>query len=134
MPNVPGPQFPVLNVAGGVVPFDNFGGAPNRFEKGLYDNYSANFTKVAGVHTLKFGVQYNRSNNNDAVYNPPAGTWTFNGQYAQGIGANGLPIANTGANLADYLLVLYSSTKLSLTPAFGRREQGIPVTSRMTGA
>jgi hypothetical protein len=124
MPNVPGPQFPGFNVAGGVVPFDNFGGAPNRFEKGLYGNYIANFTKVAGVHTLKFGVQYNRFNNNDGVYNTAAGTWTFNGQYTQGIGTNGLPLANTGVDLADYLLGLYSSTTLSLTPTFGRREQG----------
>ncbi len=105
------------------MPFDSFGGGPNRVEKGLYGNYLANFTEVRGAHTVKFGVAYGRFNNNDYNYNQAAGQWTFNGSYTQGVGTNGLPLANTGINLADFLLGYYSAASVSLTPTFGRRAQ-----------
>jgi Carboxypeptidase regulatory-like domain len=124
MPNVPGPQFPQFNFGGGLVPVDNFGNAPDRVQKGLYSNYLGNFTRVAGDHALKFGIAYNRFNNNNYVFNTAAGQWVFNGSYTQGIGANGLGLANTGVNLADFLLGLYTSASISLTPTFGRRAQG----------
>ena len=125
MPNVPGPQFPNFSIGGGLVPVDNFGGGPNRVEKGLYSNYLANFTRIVGPHTLKFGAAYNRFNNNDWNYNQAPGQWTFNGSYTQGVGTNGLPLANTGVNLADFLLGYYTAASVSLTPTFGRRAQSV---------
>ena len=123
MPNVPGPQFPSFNIGGGLVPVDNLGNAPNRVQKGLYGNYIGNFTKIHGLHTFKFGVAYGRFNNNNYNFNTAAGQWVFNGSYTQGVGSNGLPLANTGINLADFLLGYYTSSAISLTPTFGRRSQ-----------
>jgi hypothetical protein len=123
IPNVAGPQFPNFTVAGGLVPFDSFGNAPNRIEWGVYQNYPLNFIKTMKLHTLKFGISYNRFNNNDANYNQSAGVWTFNGQMTQGVGTNNLPLANTGINLADFLLGQYSSVTINATPTFGRRAQ-----------
>jgi hypothetical protein len=119
--NVPGPQFPNFGISGGLVPVTFSGGGPNRFAKIDSTDLTANFTKTLGRHTLKFGGQHNRLSANVKTADGSSGSFSFNGQYTQGVGSNGLPLANTGINLADFLLGDYVSVTVSATPPTGQR-------------
>ena len=73
---------------------------------------------IRGRHTLKYGGQYSRFGGNDHGRPSPGGTWTANGQYTRGINATGGNVANTGANLADYLLGRLSAITASVSPSW----------------
>lgn len=120
---VPGPGFPQFGFGGGLVPVDTIGGGPDRFQMVTNTDFVANFTKVRGTHTYKFGAQYNRYNNNTGANVAASGNWTFDGRFTRGVDANGTPIANTGINLADFLLGRVTSVTVQLTPSLGRRAQ-----------
>jgi hypothetical protein len=49
-------QFPTFNIGGGTVPTDNFGANLYRLQTMTNTNHFANFTKIMGLHTLKFGA------------------------------------------------------------------------------
>src|SRR5262249_25790422 len=87
-------------------------------------DYILNFTDIHGRHTLKYGGQHSRFGGNDHSRQTPSGNWVSNGQYTRGITATGAAVANTGANLADFLLGLLSSITSSVSPSIGRRIQG----------
>jgi hypothetical protein len=125
LPNVPGEAFPLFNFGGGLVPVAAIGAAGNANRIASFTNwdYIANFTDIRGKHTLKYGGQYSRFGANDHSRPSPGGTWVSNGQYTRGITASGAAVANTGANLADFLLGRLSSITASVSPSIGRRFQ-----------
>lgn len=125
LPNTPGEVFPRFNFNGGLVPVDAIGAVGNANRIASFSNwdYIANFTDIRGKHTLKYGLQYSRFNGNDHSRASPGGIWTSNGQYTRGINASGAAVANTGANLADFLLGRLSSITAAVSPSIGRRFQ-----------
>ncbi len=125
IPNVPGEVFPLFTIAGGTVPFANFGAAGNANRIATITNfdYIGNMTEIHGRHTLKYGIQYTRDGGNDLSRNDPSGAWTFNGMYTRGINANGTTVANTGINLADFLLGRMSAGSVQVSPGIGKRLQ-----------
>ena len=125
LPNVPGEAFPLFSFGGGLVPVAAIGAAGNANRIASFTNwdYIANFTDIHGQHTLKYGVQYSRFGANDHSRASPGGTWVSNGQYTRGVTATGAAVANTGANLADFLLGRLSSITASVSPSIGRRLQ-----------
>ena len=125
LPNVPGEVFPLFSFGGGLVPVAAIGavGNANRIASFANWDYIANFTDIRGKHTLKYGVQYSRFNGNDHSRPTPSGNWTSNGQYTRGITATGAAVANTGTNLADFLLGRLSAITASVSPSIGRRFQ-----------
>ena len=81
---------------------------------GLTDgNYSLNrnqtsalgesLTWVHGLHNFSFGADYRRQQNNQLADNNGRGTYTFNGSVTSYL-VNGVAQANTGYDLADFLL------------------------------
>jgi len=125
---VPGPGTPAMLFGGGLVPLggiQNIGiaGGPHRFNMVTNSDYVWDFTKVRGAHTFKFGGEYHRYNNNTMARTNPSGAWVFDGHFTRGVDTNGNFIANTGINLADYLLGRVTSVSISLIQPFGRRSQ-----------
>src|SRR5262249_957883 len=106
LPNVPGEVFPLFNFGGGLIPVNAIGAAGNGNPIATFPNwdYILNFTDIHGRHTLKYGAQNSRFGGNDHSRQTPSGNWVSNGQYTRGITATGAAVANTGANLADFLL------------------------------
>ena len=125
IPNVPGEVFPLFTIAGGTVPVDSFGavGNANRIATITNFDYVGNMTEIHGRHTLKYGIQYTRDNANDLSRSDPSGVWTFNGMYTRGINANGTTVANTGMNMADFLLGRMSAASVQVSPGIGKRLQ-----------
>jgi hypothetical protein len=123
--NVQGSTFPRINIAGGTVPFTNLGGATNadRIFAETNKDVIANFTWIRGVHSFKYGGQATRFGGNEHTSNQPSGLWTINGQYTRGIQANGAAIANTGINMADFLLGRPSAVTINSKPTIGKRIQ-----------
>ena len=125
IPNVPGEVFPRFVITGGTVSVSNLGatGEGNRYAAFTTTDNKLDFTHVLGKHTLKFGIQYTRYNANDHDRNQPSGQWTSNGSYTRGILANGNAVANTGANLADFMLGRLSAVNAQVSPSIGKRFQ-----------
>lgn len=125
LPNVPGEVFPRFSFGGGLVPVDAIGPNSNGNRTAAETNfdYTASITEIRGKHTLKYGIQYGRYNGNDHTRSTPGGSWTSNGQFTRGVQANGSAIANTGANLADFLLGQLSAASASVAPSIGKRLQ-----------
>jgi hypothetical protein len=123
---VPGEVFPLFNFGGGLIPVAAIGAAGNANRIATFTNwdYILNFTNIHGKHTLKYGGQHSRFGGNDHSRQTPSGNWVSNGQYTRGITATGAPVANTGANLADFLLGRLSSITSAVSPSIGRRIQG----------
>jgi Carboxypeptidase regulatory-like domain/TonB-dependent Receptor Plug Domain len=85
----------------------NGGPYPSHSSGPIYD-FSDNLTKVAGNHTLKFGVLYERSGQNDFdqinVQGVPGGTNNQNGQFGfldNTPGGSGVGVANAALGLFD---------------------------------
>jgi hypothetical protein len=125
LPNVPGEVFPLFSFGGGNVPVAAIGAAGNANRIASFTNWDAilNMTDIHGPHTLKYGLQYSRFGGNDHSRPTPSGNWTSNGQYTRGITATGTAVANTGINLADFLLGRLSAITSSVSPSIGRRFQ-----------
>ena len=70
--------------------------------QGLGDNV----VLTKGQHTISFGVQFQRNDLSTETDQNGRGAFTFTGLATSAIGANGQPVANTGFDLADYLLGL----------------------------
>lgn len=65
-----------------------------------------NVVLTKGQHTISFGVQFQRNDLSTETDQNGRGAFTFTGLATSAIGANGQPVANTGFDLADYLLGL----------------------------
>ncbi|MGH9673274.1 MAG: carboxypeptidase regulatory-like domain-containing protein [Bryobacteraceae bacterium] len=121
IPNTPGRGFPRLAYGGGQVTVTNIG-APlaNRVATTGNWEYFANFTKISGKHTLKYGGQYARYGGN-LLREAGAGTFTFDGRFTRGISPTDAAIANTGVNLADLLLGRMVNVANEQQPTLGKR-------------
>ena len=109
-------------------------GDANRYAAFTTTDNKADFTDVRGKHTLKYGIQYTRYNANDHDQSSPSGQWTSNGTYTRGILANGNAVANTGADLADFMLGRLSAVTAQISPSIGKRDNTMPATCRTIGA
>jgi hypothetical protein len=125
IPNVPGQVFPRFVITGGTVSVSNLGanGDADRYAAFTTTENKLDFTDVLGKHTLKYGIQYTRFNANDHDQSQPSGQWTSNGSYTRGILANGNTVANTGADLADFMLGRLSAVTAQISPSIGKRFQ-----------
>jgi hypothetical protein len=64
------------------------------------------FTYRRGKHNFGWGGGWSKAMTNTITDSNGRGTFTFNGTATSNLDANGLPIANTGSDLADFLLGL----------------------------
>jgi hypothetical protein len=64
------------------------------------------FTYRRGKHNFGWGGGWSKAMTNTITDSNGRGTFTFNGTSTSNLNANGLPIANTGSDLADLLLGL----------------------------
>jgi len=92
-------------------------------------------------HTISAGFEMRRIDANSLSDPTPNGSFTFTGTLTSQIGAGGVPVANTGFDLADFLLGLPEATKIQYgTPGTYFRSWGFigyaqddwRVTSRFT--
>jgi hypothetical protein len=120
---VPGPVFPQFALGSGFVPVRSVGGGPDRFANVTNSNVLLDFTKVRGNHTWKFGGQYSRFNNNTRANTQASGAWNFDGHFTRGVTETGSAVANTGINMADFLLGRITSASANVAPTLGRRAQ-----------
>ncbi|MBI3472326.1 MAG: TonB-dependent receptor [Candidatus Solibacter usitatus] len=125
IPNVPGEVFPRFNFGGGLAPVTEMGASGNANRRAAITNtdLTARFSKVAGAHTFKFGVQHSRFNGNELSRNQPSGVYGFNGRLTQGFTAGGSTISNSGLPFADFLLGRINSADATVSPSYGRRLQ-----------
>jgi hypothetical protein len=65
-----------------------------------------------GSHNFSFGGGYQRSELNTKTDQNARGTFSFSGLATSGFDANGLPVANTGYDFADFLLGLPQSSSV----------------------
>lgn len=123
LPNVPGEAFPRFNFGGGFAPVTEIGANGNANRVAAINNfeYAGRFSKVAGSHTVKFGVQHSRYGGNELGRNQPSGVYAFNGRLTSGFTAAGATIANTGLPFADFLLGRMNSVDATVAPGYGRR-------------
>jgi len=123
---VGGEVFPRINgIGGGLVPVDVIGAAGNANRFAVFNNfdYDLQFTKMAGIHTLKFGFKHQRFQGNDLSRAWPSGQWGFNGRWTKGYNDKGTAIANTGISYADFLLGRLNTVDARAAPNFGNRAQ-----------
>ncbi|MEZ5362499.1 MAG: TonB-dependent receptor [Bryobacterales bacterium] len=104
--DVGGEVFPRFNFQGGLVPVDQIGAAGNGHRDAVFDNwdYSVNFSKTAGGHTIKFGGQFTRFHGQELSRPQPSGQWGFDGRWTQAWNANGGRNNQTGIRFADFIL------------------------------
>jgi len=70
-----------------------------------------------GKHTFTYGLQYGRSDLSTRTQQNGRGTFNFNGEATSELGANGVPVAGTGFDFADFLLGLPQSASIQYTDA-----------------
>ena len=139
---VGGEVFPRFNFGGGLVPVNQIGAAGNAHRFAVFTNFdwSFNFTKVQGNHSLKFGFQHSRFQGNEVSRPQPSGVWGFNGRWTQKYNNKGGKVGNTGIRFADFLLGRLNSADARVAPMIGKRiryysgyfQDDWKVTSRLT--
>jgi hypothetical protein len=77
-----------------------------------------------GRHNPSFGADFRRQQFNHLAQQDPRGTFTFTGAATQA-GANGLPVAGTGSDFADFLLGLPDTSSI----AFGNADKYLRASS-----
>ena len=70
-----------------------------------------------GKHTLLLGAQYGRNDMSTETQQNGRGTFNFTGEATSELGANGLPVASTGFDFADFLLGAPQSASIQYSPA-----------------
>ena len=124
LPNVPGLMFPQFAYGGGLVPMTALGGGQtNRLLAQTTFDYIVALTKIRGRHTFKFGIQLDTFNGNLNNAAGISGQYGFDGHFTRGVDANGAAVANTGINLADFLLGRLNSVSVVYSPTLGVRLQ-----------
>lgn len=95
--------------------FTNFGrladGSPLK-QRTLNFTFAANFIYVRGKHSLTAGGDTSRILFNNRTDSNARGTFTFSGLATSALDANGVPIASTGFDFADFLLGLPQSSSI----------------------
>jgi hypothetical protein len=131
IPNTAAASFPYMYYTGGLVPVTSVGNASSR--RRVFDNnieWTGNLTRIVGNHTLKFGAQHSRHQGNLARSEEPSMNFSpgakapgpgFDGRFTRGITPTGAAVANTGLNLADFLLGRMIGVTATLAPIFGKR-------------
>ena len=120
-----GEVFPRFNIQGGRgVPMSQIGAVGNANRIAIFTNfdYEANFTKIQGNHTFKFGAKYTSFQGNEVSRPQPSGAWrptgNFTGQWRlSGGGRNN----NTGITLADFMLGHIWNLDTRVAPGIGKR-------------
>ncbi len=120
-----GEVFPRMNIAGGRgVPMTGFGAAGNANRIAVFTNfdYEANFTKIHGNHTFKFGAKYTAYQGNEVSRPQPSGHWRPTGNFTgfwklSGGGRDN----NTGITMADYMLGNIWNLDTRVAPGIGKR-------------
>lgn len=117
--------FPRFNMSNGLVPTTNFGTPGNQNRRAAFTTteYHADFSKIHGQHTIKFGGDYMRFNGNDAARQFASGQFVFNTRFTNGINAAGNTIPQTGMTFADFLLGRINQVNCEVSQGNGRRSQ-----------
>ncbi|MGH9674705.1 MAG: carboxypeptidase regulatory-like domain-containing protein, partial [Bryobacteraceae bacterium] len=123
--NAPGGEtFPAFQIGGGLVPVAQIGsGGPNRLAGFTNVDFNADFTRISGSHTLKFGAQHSRSYAYETFRQRPSGAFGFDGHFTRGVTATGAAVANSGINMADFLLGRLNSVDANVSDQFNKRLQ-----------
>ena len=119
-----GEVFPRFNIQGGRGgPMTQFGAAgnANRFAAFTNFDYEANFTKISGNHTFKFGGKYTSFQGNEVSRPQPSGAWTLSGNFTRYRPDGGGRDNNTGADLADFMLGRIWNIDTRVAPGIGKR-------------
>ena len=118
-----GEVFPRFNIQGGRVPVNQFGAAgnANRFAAFTNFDFEANFTKVSGDHTLTFGAKYTSFQGNEVSRPQPSGAWRTTGNFTRFHPSGSSRNANTGINVADFLLGHIWNLDTRVAPGIGKR-------------
>ena len=114
--------FPRFNI-GGNPGFTNLGqtGAQNRLFAFTNFEYTAHFTKVAGAHTYKFGIDWRKYQGSEIGRQQGSGVFDFANTDTRGLNADGSVIGGTGADLASFLIGQADRARVQANPTFGRR-------------
>ena len=119
-----GEVFPRFNIQGGRGgPMTQFGavGNANRFAAFTNFDWDANFTKIKGNHTLKFGGKYTSFQGNEVSRPQPSGAWVTSGNFTRHRPTGGGRDNNTGADLADFMLGRIWNVDARVAPGIGKR-------------
>ena len=119
-----GEVFPRMNIQGGRgVPMTQLGAAGNANRIAVFTNfdYEANFTKIMGNHTFKFGGKYTSYQGNEVSRPQPSGAWRPTGQFTGSWGASGGRNNNTGITFADFMLGNIWNLDTRVAPGIGKR-------------
>jgi hypothetical protein len=87
--------------------FTNFGGLTDAspvLQRNQTSSLTDGMTIVRGAHTVTFGGEFRKVQINTKTDQNARGTYSFSGLTTSGFDASGQPIANTGFDLADFLL------------------------------
>jgi hypothetical protein len=106
---------PDLVFSGGVTPLSEARPALNRNQTSAF-SFAMYWGR--GRHNLSFGADYRRQQQNYLTQQDPRGTFTFNGAATQ-IGVNGVPVAGTGYDFADFILGIPDTSSI----AFGNADK-----------
>ena len=100
-----GESFPRFSF-NGRIPMTNIGGGyAKRIAAFTNFDYEANFTRIQGDHTMKFGGKYTSFQGNELARPQPSGNWNANnGGFTRKWPARGGGNVNTGIPMADFLL------------------------------
>lgn len=100
--------------------FSNFGSLSDS-NPTLTRNQSQKLTESGvlsrGKHTFTLGLQYGRNDFSTNTQQNGRGTFNFNGVATSEIGSDGLPVAGSGSDFADFLLGLPQSASIQYSPA-----------------
>ncbi len=116
-----GESFPRFNFNGRVPMTSLGGGYARRVAAFTNFDYEANFTKIEGNHTLKFGGKYTSFHGNETARPNPSGVWAANGWFTRNRGARGNGNANTGIPMADLLLGRIRTVTARVAAPIGKR-------------
>ena len=95
--------------------FTNFGGLSDSSASVTHYQYwsvSDSASIIKGRHNITFGGGFTRHDNNSVTDSNARGSFTFSGLATSAFDANGLPLAGTGYDFADFLLGLPQSSSI----------------------
>ncbi|HUV96841.1 MAG TPA: carboxypeptidase regulatory-like domain-containing protein, partial [Acidobacteriaceae bacterium] len=103
--------LPTFNV-NGVSTFGTIGYLPTKEGENVYQ-FLDNLTRIAGKHSLKFGVNFQSIRFRTLQVAAALGSYTYNGLYTSNLGA-----ANTGNGVADFLANQMNTASVSTLSQF----------------
>lgn len=106
---------PDLVFSGGIVQLTD--GRPS-FSRDQTSGFSFGASWLRGRHNVTFGADFRRQQFNRLAQQDPRGTFTFTGAATQAV-VNGLPVAGTGSDFADFLLGVPDASAI----AFGNADK-----------